>query len=94
MQAARSARETVNPWGRLRSCLDLITRHGPLSPSAPARRAGLHPATMTGILDRLERGGWVIEGIGGETGCGSTNACSAVASLKGLADGRRQAHRC
>lgn len=40
-------------------CLDLITRHGPLSPSALARRAGLHPATMTGVLDRLERGGWV-----------------------------------
>ena len=39
-------------------CLDLIARHGPLSPSALARRAGLHPATMTGILDRLERGGW------------------------------------
>ncbi|WP_144126760.1 MarR family transcriptional regulator [Catellatospora sichuanensis] len=40
-------------------CLDLISRHGPLSPSAVARRAGLHPATMTGILDRLERAGWV-----------------------------------
>jgi DNA-binding MarR family transcriptional regulator len=40
-------------------CLDLITRHGPLSPSALAQRAGLHPATVTGILDRLERGGWV-----------------------------------
>lgn len=40
-------------------CLDLITLHGPLSPSALARRAGLHPATMTGILDRLERGLWV-----------------------------------
>jgi len=40
-------------------CLDLIARQGPLSPSALARRAGLHPATMTGILDRLERGGWV-----------------------------------
>lgn len=39
-------------------CLNLIDRHGPLSPSALARRAGLHPATMTGILDRLERGGW------------------------------------
>src|SRR5260370_1154464 len=24
-----------------------------------AGRAGLHPATMTGILDRLERGGWI-----------------------------------
>ena len=40
-------------------CLDLIARHGPLSPSALARRAGLHPATMTGILDRLQRGGWI-----------------------------------
>ena len=40
-------------------CLDLIDRYGPLSPSALARRAGLHPATMTGVLDRLERGGWI-----------------------------------
>jgi DNA-binding MarR family transcriptional regulator len=40
-------------------CMDLIARHGPLSPSALARRTGLHPATMTGILDRLERGGWI-----------------------------------
>jgi DNA-binding MarR family transcriptional regulator len=39
-------------------CLNLVDRHGPLSPSALARRAGLHPATITGILDRLERGGW------------------------------------
>src|SRR5258707_6176163 len=34
-------------------CLDLITRYGPLSPNALARRAGLHPATMNRILDRL-----------------------------------------
>jgi DNA-binding MarR family transcriptional regulator len=27
--------------------------------AAMARHAGLHPATITGILDRLERGGWV-----------------------------------
>ncbi|MBE1560860.1 MarR family transcriptional regulator [Nonomuraea africana] len=40
-------------------CLDLINRYGPLTPSALAKRAGLHPATLTGILDRLERGGWV-----------------------------------
>src|SRR5919201_1891156 len=40
-------------------CLDLIARHGPLSPSALAQRAALHPATVTGILDRLEEGGWV-----------------------------------
>jgi DNA-binding MarR family transcriptional regulator len=40
-------------------CLDVIARHGPLGPSALARRAGLHPATITGILDRLERAGWI-----------------------------------
>src|SRR5436190_19547526 len=41
-------------------CLDILDTAGPLSPSALARRAGVHPATMTGILDRLERGGWIV----------------------------------
>lgn len=41
-------------------CLDLVDRHGPLGPTALARVAGLHPATVTGVLDRLERGGWVV----------------------------------
>jgi DNA-binding MarR family transcriptional regulator len=40
-------------------CLELLARHGPLSPGALARHAGLHPATMTGVVDRLERAGWV-----------------------------------
>ncbi len=40
-------------------CLDLISRDGPISPSALAKRSGLHPATMTGVLDRLERDGWI-----------------------------------
>ena len=40
-------------------CLELLARRGPLSPTALARSAGLHPATVTGILDRLERGGWI-----------------------------------
>lgn len=40
-------------------CLDLISVHGPLSPSELARRSGIHRATVTGILDRLEDSGWV-----------------------------------
>ena len=39
--------------------LDVITRHGPISPTALARRVGVHLATMTGVLDRLEKGGWI-----------------------------------
>jgi len=39
--------------------LDLLVRLGAQSPSALARAAGLHPATMTGVLDRLERAGWI-----------------------------------
>jgi DNA-binding MarR family transcriptional regulator len=39
--------------------LELIARRGPLGPSALARHAGVHPATMTGVLDRLEKGGWL-----------------------------------
>lgn len=41
------------------TCLEILNRHKELSPGALAREAGLHPATMTGILDRLEKGGWI-----------------------------------
>ncbi|NUR99459.1 MAG: MarR family transcriptional regulator [Kribbellaceae bacterium] len=41
-------------------CLDVLAKEGALTPSALARQAGIHPATMTGILDRLERGGWIV----------------------------------
>ena len=40
-------------------CLDFLAQHGPASPSALARQAGIHPATMTGVIDRLEKGGWI-----------------------------------
>lgn len=39
--------------------LDVIVRDGPLSPTALARRTGLHSATLTGILNRLEAEGWI-----------------------------------
>jgi DNA-binding MarR family transcriptional regulator len=41
-------------------CLNLVFNEGPLTPTVLARRAALHPATVTGVLDRLERGGWVV----------------------------------
>jgi DNA-binding MarR family transcriptional regulator len=40
-------------------CLDVIASSGPLTPSALAGRVGVHVATMTGILSRLETGGWI-----------------------------------
>jgi DNA-binding MarR family transcriptional regulator len=40
-------------------CLDVIARHGPISPTALAARTGVHAATMTGVLNRLEAGGWI-----------------------------------
>jgi len=40
-------------------CYNLIHNEGPLTPGDLARRTGVHPATMTGILDRLEKGGWI-----------------------------------
>jgi DNA-binding MarR family transcriptional regulator len=41
-------------------CLDLVSHYGPIGPTALSKRAGMHPATLTGVLDRLERGGWVV----------------------------------
>ncbi|MGH3304602.1 MAG: MarR family transcriptional regulator [Streptosporangiaceae bacterium] len=40
-------------------CLDHIGREGPLSPTSLAKLTGQHPATLTGILDRLERDRWI-----------------------------------
>jgi DNA-binding MarR family transcriptional regulator len=39
-----------------------VDRYGPLRPSGLGRSAGFHPATMTGIIDRLESGGWISRG--------------------------------
>lgn len=37
----------------------MIGREGPMSPRDVTAAAGIHPATLTGVLDRLERGGWI-----------------------------------
>src|ERR1700722_6141703 len=42
--------------------LNLLDRRGPLSPKELALQVGVHPATLTGILDRLERAGWGARG--------------------------------
>lgn len=39
--------------------LDVLHQEGPLTPTQLARRTRTHPATMTGVLGRLERGGWI-----------------------------------
>lgn len=39
--------------------LDVIDRDGPCTPSHLSERTGYHRATLTGILARLEREGWV-----------------------------------
>jgi DNA-binding MarR family transcriptional regulator len=39
--------------------LDLVARYAPMSPSEVSASRGIHPATLTGTLDRLEEGGWL-----------------------------------
>ncbi|HEX6145787.1 MAG TPA: MarR family transcriptional regulator [Acidimicrobiia bacterium] len=39
--------------------LDLVARHGPMSPSEVSASTGIHPATLTGVIDRLEGAGWL-----------------------------------
>jgi DNA-binding MarR family transcriptional regulator len=39
--------------------LDVVTREGLQSPTKLARRLTIHVATMTGVLRRLEKAGWV-----------------------------------
>jgi DNA-binding MarR family transcriptional regulator len=41
------------------NCLNAIARFGPIGAGSLARRMGIHLATLTGILDRLEGDGWI-----------------------------------
>lgn len=40
-------------------CLDFLAQNGPTTPSTLARKVAVPPATMTGVIDRLEKGGWI-----------------------------------
>lgn len=40
--------------------LDLVARYGPMSPSEITASTGIHPATLTGVIDRLENAGWLL----------------------------------
>jgi DNA-binding MarR family transcriptional regulator len=40
-------------------CLDVLDWTGPISAGELARRAGITSGAATGVIDRLERGGWV-----------------------------------
>ncbi|KUP98317.1 MarR family winged helix-turn-helix transcriptional regulator [Thermobifida cellulosilytica] len=42
--------------------LDLLERHGPLTAGELVRRSGLAPASITGVVDRLQRRGYVQRG--------------------------------
>ena len=42
------------------ACLDVLSQTGPLGPGALAQQLQIHPATMTGVLDRLEADGWIV----------------------------------
>lgn len=48
--------------------LGLLERHGAMTAGELSARTGLAPASVTGILDRLERGGWVHRGRDPEDG--------------------------
>lgn len=39
--------------------LEVLNREGPQTPTALARRTNTHLATMTGVLTRLEKEGWI-----------------------------------
>lgn len=55
--AALAARVGISPseW----KTLSMLEREGPLSAGDLSARSGLAPASVTGILDRLERAGWI-----------------------------------
>jgi DNA-binding MarR family transcriptional regulator len=41
-------------------CADFLNIHGPMTAGELARRSGLTTGAITGVIDRLERKGWVV----------------------------------
>lgn len=70
--------------------LDVIDREGPCAPSDLADRTGLRRATLTGVLARLERDGWVARerdpGDGRSVRLASTPRFDEIRALYGAAD--------
>ena len=65
-------------------CLDVITRHGPLTPSSLAARVGVHVAA-TRMFNRLEAGGWISGTVPRET-AGPWSSPDRQGELYGLFD--------
>jgi len=58
----RAMTAELRPLGiTYRQCLVLaaLAQHGPLSQAELARDLGIEPPTLTGVLSRMERDGWV-----------------------------------
>ena len=58
----RTLNEQLAPQGvTFRQCqvLGLLVLHGPVSQTELAERMGIEPPTLVGILDRMQRDGWV-----------------------------------
>jgi len=57
--------DELSPHGiTFRQCqvLSILTKEGELSQAELAERMGLEPPTLVGVIDRMERGGWIARG--------------------------------
>ncbi|MCI0686405.1 MAG: MarR family transcriptional regulator, partial [Sporichthyaceae bacterium] len=44
-------------------CLDVLDWTGPITAGEQARQLGITSGAVTGVIDRLERGGWVRRAV-------------------------------
>ena len=57
-------------------CLDVLDWTGPIPAGELARRVGLTSGAITGVIDRLERDGWVRRTATPPIAVGSSSRCS------------------